>query len=149
MLLALLLIQRAITSERKRERKAARGNNPNGVNRLSTHTQFFFANARLWTEVRHALCVTALAVSYTICLVPYVIRTKVDQIKKGPDGGYDYAYYYNLTQDYLVASSSSSSDTGSPTPSTVADGSASNSSSAEGPRSVTPSKWEVPGVSEL
>ncbi len=77
MLPAMLLIQRAITSEKRKERKALRGQNNN---RLSTHTAVFFAKAHLWAELRQVMAVTALLVAYSLCLAPYVVRVKVDQI---------------------------------------------------------------------
>ena len=52
----IVLIQRAMSAEKKKERKAMRGHNSNNYNRLSTHTAVFFANAHLWNELRYFDC---------------------------------------------------------------------------------------------
>ena len=48
--------------------------------KFSTHTAFFFHNAHLWNELRNVMLVTALIIVYLVCMAPYVVRVKVDQI---------------------------------------------------------------------
>ncbi len=101
-----------------------RGNAANSVDaRL-----FFSTNSQLMLEMRNALCVAAVALSYVLLLVPYAARVKVDQIARG----YNYSYYNLLMEPHLVASSSSSS-------------SSSGNSTEEGEslRQEGPSKWDV------
>jgi hypothetical protein len=76
MIAALLFIQRYISSEKKKERKAMRGQQ----GKFSTHTAFFFANAHLWNELRNVMLVSALLILYLVFMTPYIVRVKVDQI---------------------------------------------------------------------
>ena len=87
MIVSMLLIQRFIASEKRKERKAMRGANGGGFGghnhqRFSTNTAFFFANAHLWNELRNVMLVLCLLVVYLLFIGPYVVRTKYDQIKQ-------------------------------------------------------------------
>ena len=76
MIVAMSLIQRYITSEKRKERKAMRGQH----GKFSTHTAFFFANAHLWNELKNVMMISILLIFYLFLLGPYIVRTKVDQI---------------------------------------------------------------------
>merc|ERR1719414_2482472 len=94
-IVAMLFIQRYISSEKRKERRAMRGQQA----KFSTHTAFFFHNAHLWNELRNVLLVTVLLIVHLVFMSPYVVRVKVDQIVQG----YDYDYYEKLQHAYIEA----------------------------------------------
>ncbi len=79
MIVAMLLIQRYITSEKKRERREMRGQQQQH-NRFSTHTMLFLANRHILDELRNVMLVSAMLIMYLLMLAPYLVRVKVDQI---------------------------------------------------------------------
>ena len=109
MLIAMLVIHRLIAEEKKKDRKAMRGQ-PNlkrfgnfqgsawslkyldGRNFL-THSRInwvyillignVFINApHLWNELRNMMLISTLFILYLVLLGPYLVRGKVDQIRQ-------------------------------------------------------------------
>lgn len=94
MIVAMTLIQRYITSEKRKERKAMRGQQ----GKFSTHTAFFFANAHLWNELKNVMLISVLLIMYLLLLGPYIVRTKVDQITqvmKESKGSFGHSFSVN------------------------------------------------------
>ena len=83
---AMILILKFVRSEKRKEQKQQRGQplynggGGGGGGRFSTHTALFFANAHLRNEMKNVLLVSLLLVLYLVALMPYIIRTKIDQI---------------------------------------------------------------------
>ena len=69
-------ILRYMTSERKKEKKAARGA------KITSHNEFFFVDRQKRNELRNVMIVTTLMVFYLIGMGPYIGKSKVDQIKR-------------------------------------------------------------------
>ncbi|TRY77226.1 hypothetical protein TCAL_10565 [Tigriopus californicus] len=147
MIVAMTLIQRYITSEKRKERKAMRGQQ----GKFSTHTAFFFANAHLWNELKNVMLISVLLIMYLVLMGPYVVRTKVDQITEV----YDYDYYRNLTLPHYVKSpnlNATTTTTSNPTPTNAPNSPTPTSTGAvgdsnnDGLTQVTPSKWKRPEV---